>query len=69
MENKLIFNNKEYELVETQYPEWVVWDELGKYADVGWVSLSEYEIPKTYLKSLRIKDKFYMLKLIENEQP
>jgi hypothetical protein len=63
MKNKLIFNGKEYELIETQFPKFLIYDERVWYGDIG---IIDHQDPYRYLcHSLRIGDKFYALKIIE----
>ena len=65
--NKLIFNNKEYELIRTGHPRFRVY---GKgYEDIGQQvdEILDYETPLYECLCIRIKDTFYGLKLIENE--
>jgi hypothetical protein len=66
MENKLIFKEKEYELIET--PPWPRFKIYGKeYEDIGYTSPEPLmgKIPEYDCYTLRIKDKYYGLKLIE----
>lgn len=65
MENKLIFNRREYELVEVPDSRFRVFGQ--GYEDVGWrvYQTIEKDIPFYECFSVRIKDKFYGLKLIE----
>ena len=66
--NKLIFNNKEYELIQVRDSRVRVFGE--DYEDIGFNINKgiEKQIPLYEYLSLRIKDKFYGLKLIENEE-
>jgi hypothetical protein len=63
--NKLIFNNKEYELIEINNYEFRIYGE--EYSDIGYNIHKELEkeIPIYECFSLRIKDKFYGLKLLK----
>jgi hypothetical protein len=65
VKNKLIFKEKEYELIEVPYDRFRVY---GKgYEDIGFNALHKIEedIPLKECFTLRIKDKYYGLKLIE----
>lgn len=69
MKNKLIFNGKEYELIETEHPRFNVFDIEKNYIDIGYTRDFLYADVDRYRYecfSIRIKDKFYALKLIEN---
>jgi hypothetical protein len=65
MENKLMFKEKEYELIEIPNDRFRIYGE--GYEDIGFNSLfsQEKEIPLYDCFSLRIKDKYYGLKLLE----
>jgi hypothetical protein len=65
--DKLIFKGKEYELIET--PPWPGFKIYGKeYEDIGFTHPDPImdNIPVYDCHTLRIKDKFYGLKLIES---
>ncbi len=63
--NKLMFNGKEYKLIEVQHPKFRIYGE--GYEDIGFNALNgiEASIPYYQCFSLRIKDKYYGLKLLE----
>lgn len=65
MKNKLIFKEKEYELIEIPHDKFRIYGE--EYNDIGFNTLpviyKEINLYDCY--SLRIKDKYYGLKLIE----
>lgn len=63
--NKLIFNGKEYELIEINYDKFRIYNK--DYDDIGFISyeFKHKSIPLYDCYSLRIKDKYYGLKLIE----
>jgi pimeloyl-ACP methyl ester carboxylesterase len=66
MENKLIFNNREYELIEIQHPSFIIYDEQDRYSDIGYSDQQYRDFHRWGCKALKIKDKFYGLKLIEH---
>lgn len=63
--DKLIFNKKEYELIEIPHDKFRIYGK--EYENIGFDDLPEIEkeIPLYMCFSLRIKDKYYGLKLIE----
>ena len=63
--NKLIFNSKEYELIEANCDRFRVHG--TGYYDIGYVhwEFKDYSIPTYDCYSLRIKNKYYALKLID----
>ena len=64
--DKLIYKGKEYELIET--PPWPKFKIYGKeYKDIGFTQADPMmkNIPEYDCYTLRIKDKFYGLKLLE----
>ena len=65
--DKLIFKGKEYELIETPpYPKFLIYGE--EYEDIGYNSTDTMfiKIPEYSCFTIRIKDKHYGLKLIDN---
>lgn len=65
--DKLIFKGKEYELIETPpYPKFLIYGK--EYEDIGYKSIDTMfiEIPEYSCFTIRIKDKCYGLKLIDN---
>lgn len=66
--DKLIFNEKEYLLIEIPHDKFRIYGK--EYKDIGFDALPEIqkEIPLYMCFSLRIKDKYYGLKLIENTE-
>jgi hypothetical protein len=66
--NKLVFNGLEYELIETPpYPRFIIYGK--EYKDIGFTNPDPmmHNIPEYQCFTLRIKDKYYGLKLIEEE--
>jgi hypothetical protein len=63
--DKLIFKGKEYELLEVNHDRFKI--HSMDYDDIGYVhwEFKDYSIPVYDCYSLRIKDKYYALKLIE----
>jgi len=63
--DKLIFNGKEYQLMEIPHDRFRIYGK--EYEDIGFDALPgiQKEIPLYMCFSLRIKDKYYGLKLIE----
>ena len=63
--NKLIFNDKEYELIEVNHDRFRI--HHIDYNDIGYVhwEFADHSIPTYDCYSLRIKDKYYGLKLID----
>ena len=64
--NKLIFNNKEYELIEIKEYSFII---LREGYDIGYSTGHKVGENVVYdCQSIKIKDKFYGLKLIENDK-
>ena len=65
--NKLIFNGKEYELIEVNHDRFRIQSIDYDYKDIGYVQweFKDDLIPTYDCYSLRIKDKYYGLKLID----
>lgn len=66
--NKLVFKGKEYELIET--PPWLRFKIYGEeYEDIGFAYPNPMtgSIPVYDCYALRIKDKYYGLKLIKEK--
>jgi hypothetical protein len=63
--NKLIFKGKEYELIEVNHDKFRIYG--MDYNDIGFITweFKNDSIPVYDCYSLRIKDKYYGLKLIE----
>ncbi len=63
--DKLIFKGKEYKLMEVPHPKFKIYGE--GYQDIGFNDLNGINatIPLYACFSLRLKDKYYGLKLIE----
>lgn len=63
--DKLMFKGKEYELIEVPHDRFRIYGE--GYDDIGFSALHgiEKDIPVFECFTLRIKDKYYGLKLIE----
>lgn len=63
--DKLIFNGKEYELIEISHDRFKIYGK--EYEDIGFIDSFgkiEIDIPLFDCRALRIKDKYYGLKLI-----
>lgn len=65
MENKLIFNGKEYELIETPHDRFIVFDHEMRYGDVGINVNPQEDLTRYECYCIRISNKFYALKLLE----
>jgi hypothetical protein len=63
--DKLIFNGKEYELIEVNHDKFRIYS--NDYDDIGFTTweFKDASIPVYDCYSLRIKDRYYGLKLIE----
>jgi hypothetical protein len=63
--DKLIFKGKEFELIEVPYPRFKIYSK--EYENIGFKSYDPLvkNIPLYDCYTLRIKDKYYALKLIE----
>jgi hypothetical protein len=64
--DKLIFKEKEYELIEIPHDRFKIYGK--EYEDIGFINSFEKiekDIPLFDCRALRIKDKYYALKLIE----
>lgn len=69
--NKLTFKGKDYKLVEIPHHRFRVYDEENNYNDIGYPALDNKFVETNLFEcySIRIKDKFYALKLIDNDNP
>jgi hypothetical protein len=66
MKNKLIFNNKEFELIEINHDYYIISNSEGHYSDIGFQNRWEEEEHRFRCNSIRIKDKYYGLIFIRN---
>tara|TARA_B110000503_G_scaffold94145_1_gene141904 strand:- start:1830 stop:2042 length:213 start_codon:yes stop_codon:yes gene_type:complete len=64
--NKLIFNGKEYELIESEHHRFIVFDEKMRYGDIGNNINPQGDETRYSCLGLHIGTKFYALKIIEN---